>query len=391
MDGNSLGLLSVRAEKAVIDVLNDWKKLGIRGWTEGERPWFYLSERLGGMVAPLIGATPEEVVVTGSTTTNIHQLISTFYQPEKNRTKILATKLDFPTDIYALQSQLRLRGFDASEHLVRVQSRDGRTLDEDGIVAAMSEEVALVLLPTVVYRSGQLLDVEYLTRVAHERGILIGFDAAHSIGSVPHSFSGWGVDFALWCSYKHLNGGPGAVAGLYVNRRHFGRLPGLSGWFGSDKGRQFDMEHEFVPAGSAGAYQMGTPHVLSVAPLLGSLEMFAEAGIEQVRAKSLMITRYLADLIQAELEGMGFFIGAPLQDERRGGHIALEHEEAARICEALKEEGVIPDFRAPNIIRLAPAALYTSYAEVWETVQALKRIMIEHRYKKYENQRGVVA
>lgn len=391
MDGNSLGLLSVRAEKAVIEVLNDWKKLGIRGWTEGGRPWFYLSERLGGMAAPLVGAAPEEVVVTGSTTTNIHQLVSTFYQPEKDRTKILATGLDFPTDIYALKSQLQLRGFDASEHLIRVESRDGRISDEDDIVAAMSGEVALVFLPTVIYRSGQLLDIEYLTRAAHERGILIGYDAAHSIGSVPHSFSDWGVDFALWCSYKHMNGGPGAAAGLYVNRRHFGRLPGLSGWFGSDKSRQFDMEHEFVPAGSAGAYQIGTPHVLSVAPLLGSLEMFAEAGIERVRAKSLKINRYLVDLIQAELDGMGFSIETPLQDERRGGHIALEHKEAARICEALKEEGVVPDFRAPNVIRLAPAALYTSYTEVWEMVQALKNIMIDHRYEKYENQRGVVA
>ncbi len=391
MDGNSLGLLSGRAERSVISVLNDWKKLGIRGWTEGERPWFYISERLGGMVAPLVGAAPEEVVVTGSTTTNIHQLISTFYRPEKERTKILATGLDFPTDIYALQSQLRLRGLDPSEHLVRVGSRNGRTLDEDDIVAAMSEEVTLALLPTVIYRSGQLLDIEYLTRAAHERDITIGYDAAHSIGSVPHSFSDWEVDFALWCSYKHMNGGPGAVAGLYVNRRHFGRLPSLAGWFGSDKSRQFDMEHEFVPAGSAGAYQIGTPHILSLAPLLGSLEMFAEARIDRVRAKSLKINRYLMNLIRAELDGMGFFIGTPHQDERRGGHIALEHDEAARICKALKEEDVIPDFRAPNVIRLAPIALYTSYTEVWETVQTLKRIMADKQYENYENRRGTVA
>ena len=305
MDGNSLGLLSRRAEKTLFDVLGDWKEFGIGGWTRGERPWFYLSERLGEMVAPLVGAASEEVVMTGSTTVNIHQLVSTFYRPEGGRIKILATELDFPTDIYALQSQLRLRGLKPTEHLVEVESRAGRTIDEEDVIAAMTEEVALVLMPTVLYRSGQLIDVEGLTRKAHERGIVIGFDAAHSIGSVPHSFSDWGVDFALWCSYKHLNGGPGA-AGLYANREHFGRLPGLAGWFGYDKDRQFDMEHNFLPARSAGAYQIGTPHVLSLAPLLGSLEMFSEAGIERIRRKSLRLTRYLMDLTEHQLAGMGF-------------------------------------------------------------------------------------
>ena len=391
MDGNSLGLLSRRAEKTLLDVLNDWKDLGIGGWTKGERPWFYLSERLGEVAAPLVGAAPEEVVVTGSTTVNIHQLVSTFYRPEGDRTKIVATELDFPTDVYALQSQLRLRGLDPAEHLVRVRGRDGRTIAEEDVVAAMTDEVALVFMPAVLYRSGQLLDVERLTREAHERGIAIGFDAAHSIGSVPHRFSDWGVDFALWCSYKHLNGGPGAVAGLYVNREHFGHLPGLAGWFGSDKDRQFDMEHDFVPGGSAGAYQIGTPHLLSLAPLLGSLEMFAEAGIGRIREKSLRLTGYLMDLVERELGGMGFSIGTPRESGRRGGHVALEHAEAARICEALKENGIVPDFRAPNVIRLAPVALYTSYADVRRTVRVLAEIIEGKQYEKFENRRGVVA
>ena len=391
MDGNSLGLLSRRAERTLLDALGDWREFGIGGWTRGERPWFYLSERLGEMVAPLVGAASEEVVMTGSTTVNIHQLVSTFYRPEGERIKILATELDFPTDIYALQSQLRLRGLEPTEHLVEVESREGRTIDEEDVIAAMTEEVALVLMPTVLYRSGQLLDIERLTREAHERGIVIGFDAAHSIGSVPHSFSDWGVDFALWCSYKHLNGGPGAVAGLYVNRVHFGRLPGLAGWFGSDKDRQFDMEHNFLPARSAGAYQIGTPHVLSLAPLLGSLEMFSEAGIERVRRKSLRLTRYLIDLIEHQLAGTGFHVATPRAHQRRGGHVALEHEEAARICEALKDNGVVPDFRAPNIIRLAPVALYTSYTDVYKMVRILAKIMAEGQYTKYENRRGVVA
>lgn len=391
LDGNSLGLLSCRAEKTLLEVLGDWKRFGIGGWTRGERPWLYLSERLGELAEPLVGAAPGEVVMTGSTTVNIHQLVSTFYQPQGRRTKIVATALDFPTDIYALQSQLRLRGLEPTEHLVEVESRDGRTIDERDVIAAMTEQVALVLMPTVLYRSGQLLDVELLTREAHERGIVIGFDAAHSIGSVPHFFSDWGVDFALWCSYKHLNGGPGAVAGLYVNREHFSRLPGLAGWFGSDKDKQFDMRHNFLPTRSAGAYQIGTPHVLSLAPLLGSLEMFSEAGIERVRRKSLGLTRYLIDLIEHELAGEGFSVGTPRTDERRGGHVALEHEEAARICEALKENSVVPDFRAPNVIRLAPVALYTSYTDAYKMVRILAKIMAEKQYAKYENRRGIVA
>jgi len=391
LDGNSLGLLSRRAERTLSEALADWRERAIAGWTEGQRPWFYLAEEVGAMTAPLVGATPYEVVATGGTTLNVHQLVATFYRPEGRRSKILATELDFPSDIHALQSQLRLRGLDPREHLVRVGSRDGRTIEEEDIVAAMTEEVALVFLPTVLYRSGQLLDVERLTGAARERGIPIGFDAAHSVGAVPHSFGEWGVDFAVWCGYKYLNGGPGAPAGLYVNHGHFGHRPGLAGWFGSRKDRQFDMDHDLVPAGSAGAYQIGTPNILSLAPLLGSLEMFQQAGIERVRGKSLDLTRYLMDLVDEHLGGLGFGIGTPPEDGRRGGHVALEHTEAARICEALKANGIVPDFRAPNVIRLAPAPLYTSYQDVWRTVEALRRIVGEGQHEKYPNERGVVA
>ena len=391
LDGNSLGLLSRRAELSLLEVVSTWREFGVAGWTRGRHPWFYLAERLGALTAPLVGAAPEEVVVTGQTTVNTHQLVATFYRPKDGRTKILAGELDFPSDIHALRSQVQLHDLDPDDHLVKVESRDGRTLDEDDIIAAMTEDVALVFLPTVLYRSGQLLDVERLTREARDRGITIGFDAAHSVGVAPHLFDDWCVDFALWCGYKHLNGGPGAAAGLYVNRKHFGRRPGLAGWFGSRKDRQFDMEQELVPENSAGAYQIGTPHILSMAPLIGSLEMFEEAGINRIRRKSLDMTRYLARLIEHELGSIGFEVGTPLEDERRGGHLALEHAEAARICEALKDKGVVPDFRAPNIIRLAPSPLYTSYADLWRTVKILAEIMDRKLYEKYENKRGVVA
>ncbi|MDQ0201429.1 kynureninase [Neobacillus ginsengisoli] len=391
MDGNSLGLLSKRAERTLLESLNDWKEHGIDGWTKGKHPWFFLSEKLGEMMAPLVGASAEEVIVTGSTTVNLHQLVATFYKPEGKRTKILADELTFPSDIYALQSQLHIRGYDPDTYLIRVKSRDGRFLEEEDIIEAMTDEIALIILPTVLYRSGQILDMKRLTAEANKRGILIGFDGCHSIGAIPHSFSEWGIDFAYWCNYKHLNGGPGSVGGLYVNRKHFGTFPGLAGWFGSKKEKQFDMEHTLTPSETVGAFQIGTPHVLSLAPLLGALEIFEEAGIENIRAKSLKINQYLMDLVDHELSDMGFSIGNPIEDKRRGGHISLEHKEAARICKALKENGVIPDFRAPNIIRLAPVALYTSYSEVWQVVQILKKIMGEKQYEKFENEREVVA
>ncbi|MBP1930853.1 kynureninase [Ammoniphilus resinae] len=391
LDGNSLGLLSKRAEKSLLACLEDWKEWGIDGWTHGRHPWFYLSEQLGEKLALFIGAEPQEVILTGSTTVNLHQLVSTFYKPEGKRTKILADALTFPSDIYALQSQLSLRGLSLEEHLMQVQSRDGRMLAEDDLVAAMSEEVALIILPTVLYRSGQLLDIEKLTTEAHKRGILIGFDACHSVGAVAHEFSKWNVDFAFWCNYKYLNGGPGCVAGLYVNRKHLGNRPGLAGWFGSKKEKQFDMEFLFHPADSAGAYQIGTPHILSLAPLIGSLDMFMEAGIENIRKKSLQLTQYLMDLIHHELGEYSFTIGNPLEDHCRGGHVCLEHDEAVRITKALKVNRVIPDFRSPNIIRLAPVALYNSYSDIWQVVQILKTIMVEKQYEKFSKDRDVVA
>lgn len=391
LDGNSLGLPSKRAEAALLSMLDAWKEFGIDGWTQGEKPWYYLAETLGEQSAFLVGAKPEEVVVTGSTTVNLHQLAASFFHPEKKRTKILADDLNFPSDIYALQSQLSLRGLDPAVHLVKVNSRDGHTLSEEDIIASMTDEIALIVLPTVLYRSGQLLNIERLTKAASERGILIGFDGCHSVGAVPHEFHKWGVDFAYWCNYKYLNGGPGAAAGLFVHEKHLGKMPGLSGWFGSNKESQFDMEHTFTPASTAGAYQIGTPHIFSSAPLSASLQLFKEATLSAIRKKSLNMTRIMMDLIDSELSGFAFRIINPAEDERRGGHVALLHPEAARICKALKQAGVIPDYRSPNIIRLAPVALYTSYEEIWRTIKVLKDIMREKRYEQYENKREVIA
>lgn len=391
LDGNSLGLMPIRAEKALNSVMEAWKTRGIDGWTEGEHPWFHLSEKLGKMTAPLIGAAPEEVVTTGSTTVNLHQLTASFFTPHGSKTKILADELNFPSDIHALKSQLRLKGLDPETHLVKVKSNDGHTLDTADIIAHMTEDIALIVLPAVLYRSGQILDMETLTKEAHKRNILIGFDLCHSIGAIVHHLSDWGVDFAFWCTYKHLNGGPGSAGGLYVNKKHFGAPPGLAGWFGSDKEKQFDMDHAFTPAPDAGAYQIGTPNILSAAPLAGSLEIFEEAGIEQIRKKSLQLTGYLIKLADAFLAGYGFRIASPREEKARGAHILLEHPEAARICKALKARGVIPDFRKPSGIRLAPVALYNTFDDVRETVTILQDIMEQGDYKQYENTRGVIA
>ncbi|MBN6888237.1 kynureninase [Cytobacillus horneckiae] len=390
LDGNSLGLLSKRAEATIQEIIDAWKTYGIDGWTEGANPWFYLSEKLGEQMAPLVGATPAEVIVTGSTTVNLHQLLSTFYRPTEKKAKILADELNFPSDIYAIKSQLNMRGLDPEKYLVQVKSEDGYRLEEDDIIAKMTEDISLIVLPSVLYRSGQILNMKRITEEAHKRNILVAFDLCHSIGSIPPELSKWDVDFAFWCNYKHLNGGPGATGGMFVNQRHFGNHPGLAGWFGSRKDKQFDMDHEMSVDNAIGAFQIGTPNILSMAPLVGALSMFNEVGMTHIRNKSLQLTSYFMDLIRHELKNEGFALRNPL-DDTRAGHILLQHKEAARICKALKVEGVIPDYRSPDGIRLAPVALYNTFEDVWNTVQILKTIMEEKKYKKYDNKRGVVA
>ncbi len=394
LDGNSLGLLSRDAEHAVDNALEQWKTLGIDGWMHADPEWFTLGERLGGMMAPLVGAEPDSVVVTGTTTVNLHALVSTFYRPEGTRRKILATALDFPSDVYALQSQIALRGGDPERDLVLVPSRDRRHIDEQDLMAAMAPDVALAVLPSVLYRSGQLLDIERLASAGRERGILVGFDCAHSVGAVPHHFDRWGVDFAFWCSYKYLNAGPGSVGAIYVNRALHGRMPGLAGWWGYLKERQFDMAHQWEGAPGAGAWQISTVPLLSASTLLGSLRIFAEAGIEQIRSKSLAQTTYLVDLLRSEgLTGYPYYfsVGTPRDEHRRGGHIALEHDSAAQIARALKHRGVIPDFRPPNVVRLAPIALYTTYQEIWTTVRHLKEIVDLREHLALPAGRSLVA
>lgn len=391
MDGNSLGLMSKDAEKSLMRVIDEWKNLGINGWSNAEIPWFYFSKELSKLMAPLVGAEEDEITIHSSTTVNIHAMISTFFKPDRKKNKILVDSLNFPTDRYAVESQLLLKNLDPKEYLVVVESKDERTFDEKDIVEKMTDEIVLVFLPSVLYRSGQLLDMKFLTDEAHKRGIIIGFDCCHSVGVVPHYLSKWEVDFAVWCNYKYLNVGPGGPATIYINKKHFNKEPGLAGWHGYVQEKQFDLLDEFESANNAGGWQMGTPHMLSMAPLEGSLKIFNEAGIENLREKSLKITKYMMYLIDNELSQYGFIVGNPRDDKRRGGHVALEHDEAVRINAALKDMGVIPDYRRPNVIRLAPVPLYVSYHDVWLVIQKIKEIMDNKIYEKYENKRGLIA
>jgi kynureninase len=393
LDGNSLGLLSRDAESAITRVIDQWRDHAINGYRL-PRPdsWFSMGEELGALTAPLIGAFADEVVVTGTTTVNLHQLMATMYRPAGHRRKIVATSLDFPTDVYAIQSQIRLFGGDPSRDLILVPSRDGRTIAESDLIDAMTEEISLVLIPAVLYRSGQLLDIATVAGAARARDIIIGVDAAHSAGAVPHEFHRDGCDFAVWCGYKYLNAGPGAVAGLFVHRRHHGLMPGLAGWWGHDKATQFDMAHDFRPAADAGAFQISSNPQLSAAPLRASLEMFREAGIDRIREKSLQLTAFLMELVDA-LAPHGYRIGTPREAHRRGGHVAIEHAtEADRICKSLKEDlNIVPDFRMPNVIRLAPVALYNSFHDVWQAARALLKIMESSLYSKHPKGRGLIA
>jgi kynureninase len=391
LDGNSLGPLSRRSEASTLRVLDAWKARGIGGWLDGDPAWFTLAEELGRGMAGLVGAEADEVIVANSTTINLHQLLATLYRPGGRRSKILADSSGFPSDLYAIRSHLRLRGLDPSTHLVLVDCEADRTLSERATVEAMTDEVALAVLPSVAYRTGQLLDMERISFEGQSRGVLVGYDCSHSVGAVPHALADWGVDFAFWCSYKYLNGGPGGVGALYLNRRHDGAEPGLAGWFGGRKERQFAMSPDFEPAEGAGGLQVGTPPILSMAPLIGALEVVREAGIEAIRRKSLELTGYLRALVETELAGHGFEFATPVEDHRRGGHLALIHPEAPRICRALIESGVIPDHRPPDIVRMAPVALYTRFEDCREAVDRLRSIMERRSYESFPMDRGVIT
>jgi kynureninase len=415
MDGNSLGPASDAALASLDRVVDEWRDRLIAGWTDADPPWFEVGERLGGALAPLVGADPEEVVVGNSITVNIHTLVGTFldellagngpdreeleradgeWAPEgdpEDDPAVLVNELDFPSDHYAIRAQLRQRGIDPDEKLRVVPSRDGRTIDPGDVEAALDahDDVGIVFMPTALYRSGQLFDVERIAEAAHEAGAYAGFDAAHSAGAVPHEFGAAGVDFAVWCTYKYLNAGPGSIGALFVAERHHGLTPALAGWWGHEKATQFEMNMTYTPADSAGAWQIGTPPLLAAAPLEGSVELLREAGIERLREKSLALTDFLIALVDDRLPAVS--VGTPRERDARGGHVALEHPEAERLSAALKDRGVVVDFRPPNVVRVCPAAPYTSFADVLEVVDEVEAILDAGAHERYATSQGGVT
>lgn len=379
MDGNSLGLCSKDAEESLLRALASWKENAIEIWNAG---YFLYHDDLGAMLASLINADANEVTVCTNTTINIHQALATLYKPTSTRNKILVDDLNFPTDYYAVYSNIALHGYNPEECMKMVPSRDGKLINEDDIIAAMTDDVCMVLLPSVLYRSSQLVDMVRVTKAANERNIIIGWDLCHSIGAVPHDFKSFDADFAVWCNYKYINGGPGAIASIYVNKKHFDKTPGLAGWHGNRKDTQFQLKLRFEHAENAGGWQTGTQPLLAMAPIEGQLKIINEAGMQNIRAKSLDITAYLMYLIDTKLLSYGFGTDNPRDDAVRGGHIALTHEKAFTICEAMRENGIIPDFRYPNVIRLAPSALYVSYEDIYEMVERIIKIMENKEYEK---------
>ncbi len=393
LDGNSLGLMPKETYTVVERILDEWKNLGIKGWLEGKTPWFYFAETLGDKITSLVGASSQEVICTGTTTLNIHSLISTFYKPLNHKTKIVADELNFPTDIYALKSQIEQKGLDPDKELILCKSKDGLRLKEDEIIDLMDDKTAVVFLPSVLYKSGQLLDIPLLTQEAHKRDIIIGFDCSHSVGAVPHYFDDWEVDFALWCSYKYLNGGPGSPAFLYLNQKHFQKTPGLAGWFGYIKEKQFDLLPEFEHEKNAGGWQISSPSILSAATLEVALDIINEVGIKNIRKKSKELTSYLVFLVHKILyhRPYSFTIASPQDPDKRSGHVAFIREDGLRVNKALKNRGVVPDYRPKNLIRIAPVALYNSYHEVWRTVDHLKQIIDKKEYENYSKERGAIT
>lgn len=389
LDGNSLGLLCKPAEASLNEAIESWRTRAILGWTEGPDPWFEMSRKASRLLAPLLGADPADVMVGQSTTVNLHQLLATYYDPDGPAPKILIDEWAFPSDRYAVESHLRLRGRPSAD-LIIVPCREN-LLDEEGVLSAMDDGVGMAVLPSVVYRTGQFLDMPRLTWEARKRQVLVLWDCSHSAGVVPHRFASDEIDLAFGCTYKFLNGGPGSVGWLYVNPMFRGADPGLAGWFGSDPARQFEMSAEFLPSDDAGRFQIGTPHVLSLAPLLGALELVNRAGLDAVHQKSLELTGFLSRLVDDRLGRFGVRVITPKESDRRGGQVTLAHPAAGKLSRALRSRGVIPDYRPPDLLRLAPAPLYTSFAECERAIDILEEILATGAHEQLPDRDGPVT
>ena len=375
--GNSLGLQPKDVAAAVREELDAWRELGVEGHFKGRRPWISYNELLRGPMAELVGAQAREVVLMNTLTVNLHLMMISFYQPRGQRRQILIEAQSFPSDRQAVESQIRMHGLDPAECLVEIApAGNERNIEESAIeryLAKNGERVALVLWPGVQYATGQFFDLGRIVSAAHGAGAFCGFDLAHAVGNVPLELHESGADFAVWCTYKYLNAGMGAIAGCFVHQRHDGRddLPRLHGWWGNDPASRFEMRPEFTPASGADAWQVSNPPILAMAPIRVSLQLFQQAGMDALRKKSLEMTGWLEQLIQSELAG-AIEIITPSDPRRRGCQLSLRvtagRAAGLRLFKNLEAAGTIPDWREPDVIRVAPVPFYNRFEECWQFV-----------------------
>ncbi len=378
--GHSLGAQPVRAADCVEEVMRDWRTLGVEGHFAGDHPWTRYQERVAPALARLAGAQEHEVVAMNTLTVNLHLLLASFYRPAAERRAILIEKDAFPSDRYAVQSQLRFHGLDPRLDLVEVAPREGESvLRTEDVVATIEREgprIATILLPGVQYLTGQALDIATITQAGHRAGCNVGFDLAHAIGNVELELHEHEVDFAAWCNYKYLNGGPGCIAGAFIHERHGRRtdLPRLAGWWGNELDTRFEMAPEFRPIPGAQGWQPGNPPILAMAPLIASLGHFAAVGLPALRRKSLALTGYLEALVRERLRGQVTIL-TPADPGQRGAMLSLElqcgRERAKAAFETVVARGIVPDWREPGVIRAAPVPFYNSFEDAWRFVDAL--------------------
>jgi len=384
--GNSLGLQPKTVKTYLEEELDAWKNWGVEGHFEAKKPWFAYHEFLTEKIAKIVGAKPLEVVVTHSLTTNLHLLMVSFYRPTKTRYKILCEKKAFPSDQYALESQVRFHGLEPEQTIIEVGPREGEHLvrKEDVLSAIVEagESLAMVMIGGVNYYSGQLFDMKSITEAGHSVGATVGFDLAHAAGNVKLELNAWGVDFAAWCSYKYLNSSPGGVSGLFVHEKHAENktLPRFAGWWGHDKSTRFLMEPGFNPMPGAEGWQLSNAPVLGMAAHLASLDIFDEVGMDALIAKRVDLTNYLEfminDLSQRKGELCSFEIITPKNPAERGAQLSiLLHGMGKTLFDKITKMGVIADWREPNVIRIAPVPLYNSYEDVYHFSECLENAL----------------
>ncbi len=378
--GNSLGLQARGVRQAINDELDYWGELGVEGHFKGRLPWMDYHEFVREHLAEVVGASMSEVVAMNTLSVNLHLLMVSFYRPTRERSKIIIEEGAFPSDRYAVESQIRFHGFDPATALIELAPDEPNgTLSMAAIERALAEHgdsTALVMLPGIQYRTGQAFDLKAITALGHARGCTVGFDLAHAAGNLPLALHDSGADFAVWCHYKYLNGGPGAVGGAFVHERHArGDLPRFAGWWGHNKDTRFQMGPHFDPTPGAEGWQLSNPPILALVPLRISLDLFHEAGMDRLRAKSERLTGYLEWLVDTQLAGV-LEVVTPRQPERRGAQLSIRveggRERGRALFEQLVDDGIIGDWREPDVIRISPVPMYNRFQDCLGFVQAVQ-------------------